>query len=184
MSTRIFKVSALIICVVITIMGLSSCGPASEGKVLITYRQSGNFNHWKMLYTDGSVYTEGRINDGMYVRFQITSIQNTDKNAKRFHFDPAKIYVSDNTQKVVTRIGDPKPLPFVDTGAFWVEANQTYTGKAAFTIKMIGDPNTLKNVVPLLSYDMASGELVTFIRDQNNSPNPPIYFDPLTKDPN
>jgi hypothetical protein len=141
--------------------------PLISDLVIIKYRQVGNFNRWRLLDQSGS------IDNGMFMRFNIIAIQNTDTHPKTFHFDPGKISAEDPTQK---------PQPFIYLmGAlpFDVTAGTTFTERLGLTLRVPGDPNSLKTTTEALHYASGPDEHVLIIPDASN-PQPTPYFDPLT----
>ncbi|WP_204485311.1 hypothetical protein [Archangium primigenium] len=149
--------------------GCAGCPtPLISDLVIITYEQRANFNHWKLLDQ------EGTIEDGVFVRYRIVSIQNNDTHAKTFHFDPGKIYAEEPSQT---------PIPFIYlAGAlpFDIPPGAPFTRPLGLTLRIPGVPGVLKNEPFPLHYASGPDEHVLIIPGPNN-PNPPPYANPFTQ---
>src|SRR5512145_1703674 len=83
----------------LVVSGCRDCQtPLITDLVTITYRQLFNFNEWQVTASDGSIVNRGKADDGVFMRYRIVSIRNTDTQAKSFHFDPKRIHIADSNE--------------------------------------------------------------------------------------
>lgn len=155
---------ALVLMGLVQFASCNGCGPTPliTDLVIVNYTQVGNTDF---------IAAGQQITDGMFMRYHIDSIANTDTNAKTFHFDPTKIYA-----------GSPSNQPFhhpcITQDAVAVDVpGHTVTSTELFgvTIKVPGDPNSLKTTFYSLTYKSGTGENVLMVASSANiaNGNPP-----------
>lgn len=160
------KLEPKLVCVLLGFIALAGCpggctGPLVTDLVTITYRQIFNFNEWEVRDSNGGIVARGGINDGVYMRYRIVSIDNTDSSPKIFRFDPGKVYASeDPSERPVTPvIGLSGALAFdVAPGSIWGTPLNV-------TIKSKGNPANIRDQVQSLRYENGPGEHVLMINE-------------------
>src|SRR5689334_7552156 len=119
--------------------------PLVTDLVVITYRPLFNFNEWEVRATNGEIFSRGKIEDGVYMRYRIVSIKNKDSKPKLFHFDPNKIYAADASERPVTPV-----IGLSGALAFDVAPGTIFTNRLNVAIKDKGKPDDLKNQLVFL----------------------------------
>lgn len=165
MKTRIAAAGLLL-----ALVQLAACGPTPliTDLVIINYTQSGNTDF---------IAPGKQINDGMFMRYHIDSISNNDTNAQLFHFDPQKIFAQAPANQPFNHPCLPK-----NTTAFDVPAHTGTTAELfGVTIKVPGDPASLKTSFVFLTYASGAGEHVLMAASATNlqaqpAPKPPLVL--------
>jgi len=148
-------------------------GPLISGLVTITYRPLFNFSKWEVRFSDGGIQSRGEIDDGVYMRYRIVSISNTDSKPTIFHFNPGKIHASDPSER--------QAFPVIGLGgtlAFDVLPGTSSTNRLNVTIKAKGDLADIKNQIQFLQYESGAGEHVLMVNEVPKATFVP-YLNPL-----
>lgn len=155
---------------------LSAC----QNTVILHYRQPANCY---LFDTDptGSPHTTTSAGSGMFLFYDIVSIENKASGAKDFSFDPAKLYANGDSKGntvpgspgasftyLLTGNAAPKPVPKGTTSGS--------LGRVVINLPS-DDPAALKTTQINLLYKSASGESVLPVRDAGPAPK---FLDPCT----
>jgi hypothetical protein len=163
MKTRIAAAGLLL-----ALVQLAACGPTStiSDLVVINYTQAGNSDF---------IAAGKQITDGMFMRYHIDSISNNEANAQTFHFDPQKIFAQAATNRPFHHPCIAQDAIAADVPAHTVTTNELF----GVTIKVPGDPASLKTSFVFINYTLGPGEHVVMTPSSTNFQPQPPPKDPL-----
>jgi len=155
--------------VLLAITQLAGCGPTPliTDLVIINYTQLGNTDF---------IAAGKQIPDGMFMRYHIDSISNNDTNAHSFHFDPSKIFAQSQSNNPIHHPCIPGDATPVD-----IAPHTSSTGELlGVTMKIPGDPASLKTSFVFINYASGPGEHVLMAASTTNvAPNPDPTMPPI-----
>lgn len=151
-----------------------------QNTVILHYRQPANCYLFDSNPT-GSPHTTTSAGSGMFLFYDIVSIENKASGAKDFNFDPAKLFANGDS-KGNTVPGTPgASVTYLLTGNAVPKLVPKGTTSGSLGRVVINlpsdDPTALKTAQMNLLYKSASGESVLLARDPGPAPK---FLDPCT----
>ncbi len=167
-------VQALLLCFVALVQGCANTPPATD-MVIIHYRQSANLFSFTLPSGCTVPYTGPDITTHFWAVYEITSIENKDKQPLQFTFYLNRVSYGAITDPNRTHpgVGWPEIDACLQTAATEVvvapNSTSAYVGRFFVAIPN-GDPNLDQNAQFHLSYDSPQGQPVVMVEDPGIRP--------------